>query len=51
MCQMSMKLPDMFNQNPPHTFDKIVKKNHNNKKCSQSLILNPNVKVITEIKS
>ena len=26
MCQMSMKLPDMFNQNPPHTFDKIVKK-------------------------
>ena len=26
MCQMSMKLPAMFRQNPPHTFDKIVKK-------------------------
>ena len=26
MCQMSMKLPAMFDQNPPHTFDKIVKK-------------------------
>ena len=25
MCQMSMKLPAMFDQNPPHTFDKIVK--------------------------
>ena len=23
---MSMKLPAMFDQNPPHTFDKIVKK-------------------------
>ena len=26
MCQMSMKLLAMFDQNPPHTFDKIVKK-------------------------
>ena len=26
MCQMYMKLPTMFDQNPPHTFDKIVKK-------------------------
>ena len=26
MCQMSMKLPVMFDQKPPHTFDKIVKK-------------------------
>ena len=25
-CQMSMKLPAMFDQNPPHTFEKIVKK-------------------------
>ena len=26
MCQMSTKLPATFDQNPPHTFDKIVKK-------------------------
>ena len=26
MCQMYMKLSAMFDQNPPHTFDKIVKK-------------------------
>ena len=26
MCQMSMKLPAMFDQIPPHTFDKIAKK-------------------------
>ena len=25
MCQMSMKLAAMFDQNLPHTFDKIVK--------------------------
>ena len=25
MCQMPMKLPAMFDQNAPHTFDKIVK--------------------------
>ena len=25
MCQMSMKLPAMFDQNPSHTFDEIVK--------------------------
>ena len=48
---MSKKLPAMFDQIPPHTFDKIVKKTHNNKKRSQSLTLTPNVKVIAEIKS
>ena len=26
MCQMSVKLSAMFDQNHPHTFDKIVKK-------------------------
>ena len=26
MCQMSMKLPAKFDQNPPHTFHKNVKK-------------------------
>ena len=26
MCQMSMKLTAMFDQNLPHTFDQIVKK-------------------------
>ena len=26
MCQMSLKLPAIFGQNPSHTFDKIVKK-------------------------
>ena len=26
MCQMSMKHPAMFDQNPPHNFDKIAKK-------------------------
>ena len=25
MCQMSVKLPVMFDQNPPDTFDQIVK--------------------------
>ena len=49
MCQMSMKFPAMFNQNP-HTFDKIVKKLITTKNMSQSLILSPNVKVIAEIK-
>ena len=48
---MSMKLPAMFDQNPPYTFDKIVKKTHNNKKRSQSLILTTNIKVKAEIKS
>ena len=35
MCQMSMKLPAMFDQNPPHTFDKIVKKLITTKKLSK----------------
>ena len=26
MCQMSMKLPAMFDQNPPYTLDQIVAK-------------------------
>ena len=26
MCQMSVKLPTMFDQNHPHTFGEIVKK-------------------------
>ena len=26
LCQMSMKLPAMFDQNPPHTLDKIIVK-------------------------
>ena len=26
MCQMSLKLPTMFDQSPPHTFDTIVEK-------------------------
>ena len=26
MCQISMKLPDMFDQNHPHTLDQIVAK-------------------------
>ena len=51
MCQMSMKLPAMFDQNLPHTCDKIVKKLITTKKRSQSLTLTPNVKVIAEIKS
>ena len=48
---MSMKLPAMFDQNPPHTFDKIVKKLITAKKRSQNLTLTPNVKVIALIKS
>ena len=48
MCQMSMKLPAITDQNSPHTFDKIVK-TLNNKKRPQSLTLTPNVKVIAEI--
>ena len=49
MCQMSMKLPAMFDQNPPNTFDKIVKKLITTKNAS--LTLTPNVKIIAEIKS
>ena len=51
MCQMSIKLPAMFDPNPPHTFDKILKKLITTKKCSKSLTLTPNVKVTAEIKS
>ena len=46
-----MKLPAMFDQNHPHTFDKMAKKLITTKKRSQSLTLTPNVKVIAEIKS
>ena len=57
MCQMSLMLPAMFDQNPPHTFDKIVKKLIKTKnalyltskldldpKCSLSLTLTPEIK-------
>ena len=40
MCQVSMKLPVMFDQNPPHTFDKIVRKLITTKMLSM-LDLNP----------
>ena len=49
MGQMSMKLPAMFDQNPPHTLDQIVAK-HIPIKLSQTLTLSQNVKVIAEIK-
>ena len=35
MCQMSMKLPAMFDQNPPHTFSQNSEKTHNYKKLSK----------------
>ena len=38
---MSMKLPAMFDQNPPHTFDKIVKKLITTKKKHSKLDLDP----------
>ena len=47
---MSMKLPAIFDQNIPHTFDKIVKNILQQKKRSQGLNLSPKVKVIAEIK-
>ena len=47
MCQMAMKLPAMFDQNPTHTFDKIVKKLITTKTLSK---LDLGVKVIAEIK-
>ena len=48
MCQMSIKLPTMFDQNPLHTFDKIVKKLITTKTLSK-LTLGENVKVIAKI--
>ena len=42
MYQMSMKLPAMFDQNPPHTSDKIVlKKNALQQKMLSKLDLDP----------
>ena len=35
MCQMSMKLPSMFDQNPSHTFDIIVEKQITKKTLSK----------------
>ena len=35
MCQMSMKLLAMFDQSPPHTLDKIVKKRKTTKTLSK----------------
>ena len=46
---MPIKLPAMFDKNPPHTIEKIVKKLITTKKHSQSLTLTPNVKVIAKI--
>ena len=47
---MPIKLPAMFDKNPPHTIEKNSEKTHNNKKKhSQSLTLTPNVKVIAKI--
>ena len=36
MCQMSLKFPAMFDENPPHTFDKS-EKTQNNKKTQKTL--------------
>ena len=41
MCQMSMKLPAVFDQNLPHTFDKNSEKTHNYKKTLSKLDLDP----------
>ena len=41
MCQMSMKLPAEFDQNPPQTFDKIVKKQQKTTKTLSKLDLDP----------
>ena len=41
MCQMSMKLLATFDQNPPHTLDKIVKKNAKLQKTLSKLDLDP----------
>ena len=43
MCQMTMKFPAMFDENPPHTIDKIVKKLTTTKNA-QSLTSSPNIK-------
>ena len=43
MCQMSMKLPDIFYQNPPHTLDQMVAK-HIQMKNDLALTLSINVK-------
>ena len=40
MCQISMKLPVMFDENPPHTFDKIVE-NRLQQKTLSKLDLEP----------
>ena len=41
MCQKSMKLPAMFEQNPPQTLDQTAAKQIQIKRC-QSLTLSPN---------
>ena len=48
MCHLSVKLSDMFYQNP-HTLDKIVGNTFQHK-CHQSLIFSRKVKVITKLK-
>ena len=49
MCHLSMKLSDMFDQNPPCTFDKIRENPIPMKNALTALMAK--VKVITKIKS
>ena len=51
MCQISIKVPAMFDQTPPppHTFDKQCR-NSSQQKSSESLTLIPIVKNIPEFK-
>ena len=51
MCHLSMKLSDMFDQNPACTFDKIREKPILIKRRSHGLTLRAKVKVIGKIKS
>ena len=46
MCQMSMKLPAMFDQNPPHILNHGGK-THSDEKWSQTLTLSSNVTSLT----
>ena len=39
ICQMSIMLPAMFDQNPPHTFDKIVEKQITTKKMHPRMLI------------
>ena len=50
MCNLSIKVSDTFDQNPPCTFDKIREKTHSDEKCSYGLTLRAKVKVIAKTK-